>query len=47
MNTSLLALGGILLGGMLMRLPIGFSMIGAGIAYLTVKSILLAVPAPS
>ena len=37
MNTSLLALGGVLLAGMLMRLPIGFSMIGAGIAYLTVK----------
>ncbi|MEY2687613.1 MAG: hypothetical protein RL375_1811, partial [Pseudomonadota bacterium] len=37
MNHSLLALGGVLLAGMLMRLPIGFSMIGAGIAYLIVK----------
>ena len=37
MNTSLVALGGVLLAGMLMRLPIGFSMIGSGIAYLIVK----------
>jgi len=37
MNTSLVALGGVLLAGMLMRLPIGFSMVASGIAYLTVK----------
>ena len=37
MNTSLLALGGVLLAGMLMRMPIGFSMIASGIAYLVVK----------
>ena len=37
MNTALLALGGVLLAGMLMRLPIGFAMIGSGIAYLIVK----------
>jgi C4-dicarboxylate transporter DctM subunit len=37
MNASLWALGGVLLAGMLMRMPIGFSMIGAGIAYLVVK----------
>lgn len=37
MNHSLVALGGVLLAGMLMRLPIGFSMIGSGIAYLIVK----------
>lgn len=34
---ALWALGGVLLAGMLMRLPIGFSMIAAGIAYLAVK----------
>jgi len=37
MNHSLWALGGVLLAGMLMRLPIGFSMIGSGVAYLIVK----------
>jgi C4-dicarboxylate transporter, DctM subunit len=37
MNTSLWALGGVLLAGMLMRMPIGFSMIASGIAYLVVK----------
>lgn len=37
MNLALLALGGVLVGGMLMRLPIGFAMIASGIAYLTVK----------
>ena len=37
MNTALLALGGVLLAGMLMRMPIGFSMIASGIAYLIVK----------
>jgi C4-dicarboxylate transporter DctM subunit len=36
-NTSLLALGGVLLAGMLMRMPIGFSMIASGIAYLVAK----------
>ena len=30
-------LGGVLLAGMLMRLPIGFSMIAAGIAYFIAK----------
>jgi C4-dicarboxylate transporter, DctM subunit len=37
MNYSLWALGGVLLAGMLMRMPIGFSMIASGIAYLVVK----------
>lgn len=37
MNASLWALGGVLLAGMLMRMPIGFSMIASGIAYLVVK----------
>lgn len=37
MNTSLVALGSVLLAGMLMRLPIGFSMIASGIAYLIVR----------
>ncbi len=38
MNTpALWALGGVLLAGMLMRMPIGFSMIASGIAYLVVK----------
>ncbi len=37
MSTSLLALGGVLLAGMLLRMPIGFSMIASGIAYLVVK----------
>ncbi|HEX6704939.1 MAG TPA: TRAP transporter large permease [Albitalea sp.] len=37
MSTALFALGGVLLAGMLMRMPIGFSMIASGIAYLAVK----------
>jgi tripartite ATP-independent transporter DctM subunit len=37
MNTALLALGGVLVAGMLLRLPIGFSMIASGVAYLVVK----------
>jgi C4-dicarboxylate transporter DctM subunit len=37
MNAALWALGGVLLAGMLMRMPIGFSMIASGIAYLVVK----------
>jgi C4-dicarboxylate transporter DctM subunit len=37
MSAALLALGVVLLGGMLMRVPIGFSMIASGIAYLAVK----------
>ncbi|MDP4301278.1 TRAP transporter large permease [Leptothrix discophora] len=37
MNLALFALAGVLVGGMLMRLPIGFAMIASGIAYLTVK----------
>lgn len=37
MSTSLLALGLVLIAGMLMRMPIGFSMIASGIAYLVVK----------
>ncbi|RZS53238.1 TRAP transporter large permease [Sphaerotilus mobilis] len=37
MNLALLALGGVLVAGMLMRLPIGFAMIASGVAYLTVK----------
>ena len=37
MNFALLALGGVLLAGMLLRMPIGFSMIASGIAYLIVK----------
>ena len=36
-NASLWVLGGVLLAGMLMRMPIGFSMIASGIAYLVVK----------
>ncbi|WP_127997336.1 TRAP transporter large permease [Piscinibacter defluvii] len=37
MNIALLALVGVLSGGMLMRVPIGFAMIASGIAYLAVK----------
>ena len=37
MNAGLWALGGVLLAGMLLRMPIGFSMIASGIAYLIVK----------
>jgi len=37
MSLALWALVGVLAGGMLMRLPIGFSMIASGIAYLAVK----------
>ena len=36
-NTALWALGGVLLAGMLLRVPIGLSMIASGIAYLLVK----------
>jgi tripartite ATP-independent transporter DctM subunit len=36
-NMALWTLGGVLLAGMLMRMPIGFSMIASGIAYLVVK----------
>ncbi len=37
MTNALWALGGVLLAGMLLRMPIGFSMIASGIAYLIVK----------
>lgn len=37
MNTALLVLVGVIVGGMLMRMPIGFSMLASGIAYLLVK----------
>ena len=37
MNTALWVLVGVIVGGMLMRMPIGFSMIASGIAYLLVK----------
>ncbi len=37
MNLALLALVGVLAGGMLMRVPIGFAMIASGIAYLATK----------
>ena len=37
MSTPLLALGGVLLAGMLLRMPIGFAMIASGIAYLALK----------
>ena len=37
MSAALLALGLVLIAGMLMRMPIGFSMIASGIAYLVVK----------
>ena len=37
MSSPLWALGGVLMTGMLLRMPIGFSMIGAGIAYLILK----------
>lgn len=37
MNGALAALGLVLVAGMLMRMPIGFSMIASGIAYLAVK----------
>ncbi|HMY99755.1 MAG TPA: TRAP transporter large permease, partial [Burkholderiaceae bacterium] len=37
MSSALWALVGVMLAGMLMRLPIGFSMIASGIAYLVVK----------
>ena len=37
MNVSLLTLVGVLVGGMLLRMPIGFSMIASGIAYLLVS----------
>ena len=37
MTLALWALGGVLLAGMLLRLPIGFSMLASGVAYLIVK----------
>ena len=37
MNTALWALAGVLVGGMLLRMPIGFSMLVSGFAYLLVK----------
>lgn len=37
MSVPLLALGGVLLAGMLLRMPIGFAMIASGIAYLALK----------
>ncbi len=37
MTGALWALGGVLLAGMLLRMPIGFSMLAGGIAYLVVK----------
>jgi len=37
MTPALWALGGVLLAGMLMRMPIGFSMLASGVAYLVVK----------
>ena len=37
MSAALLTLVLVLVGGMLLRMPIGFSMIAAGIAYLLVK----------
>ena len=37
MNTALWVLVGVIVSGMLMRMPIGFSMIASGIAYLLVK----------
>lgn len=37
MNVALWALCGVLVAGMLMRMPIGFSMLASGIAYLLVK----------
>jgi C4-dicarboxylate transporter DctM subunit len=37
MNTALWVLVGVMVSGMLMRMPIGFSMIASGIAYLLVK----------
>ena len=36
MNTALWVLVGVIVGGMLLRMPIGFSMIASGIAYLLV-----------
>jgi len=37
LNTALLVMGGVLLAGMLMRMPIGFAMLASGIAYLVAK----------
>ena len=37
MTPALWALGGVLLAGLLMRMPIGFSMLASGVAYLVVK----------
>ncbi|MBC7917799.1 MAG: TRAP transporter large permease, partial [Rhodoferax sp.] len=37
MNSALLALASVLVCGMLLRMPIGFSMLASGVAYLLVK----------
>ena len=37
MNTGLWTLAGVLVAGMLLRMPIGFSMLASGFAYLLVK----------
>ena len=37
MNTAILVLVGVLVSGMLLRMPIGFSMLASGVAYLLVK----------
>ena len=37
MSTGILILAGVLVAGMLLRMPIGFSMLASGVAYLLVK----------
>ena len=37
MSTALMAMGGVVVVGMLLRMPIGFSMLLSGVAYLWVK----------
>ena len=37
MSTPLLVLIGVMVGGLLLRMPIGFSMLASGIGYLLVK----------
>lgn len=37
MSTGILILAGVLVAGMLLRMPIGFSMLTSGVAYLLVK----------
>ena len=37
MTTGILILAGVLVAGMLLRMPIGFSMLASGVAYLLVK----------